>query len=744
MSHTATTFQKLHSSIQTAIWDLQWQSLRKIQIDTIEHVISGTGDVLIAASTASGKTEAAFLPVLSSIASEPGPGIRAIYIGPLKALINDQFRRLEELCKHADIAVHRWHGDVNASAKKRLINTPSGVLLITPESLESLFINRSSNLLSLFGDTRFVVIDEVHSFMGTERGIHLQSLLRRLDLLRGRPSRRIGLSATVGDLNVAGRWLASTPETPVSMVVGIDSRMLQIIIHGFLQKRPARFLKPPSTDAHVIPDNPEDDIDDNYDVAQSIYRAMKGHTNLVFANSKATLEEYTDMLNRICTKQRRPPEFLIHHGSLSKDIREYTELQMRAETPFTTLCSNTLEMGIDVGQIKCVGQLDPPSTVSALVQRLGRSGRSASEPSRLRFFIREEKPDELSTPVKRLHIDLLQAVAMVELLTQAPPWCETPSARLHYSTLIHQILSVLTQTGGIQAGQLYDRLIRYGAFTGIVPGDFKQLVHEMGRHDLIEQMPDGNLILGLKGERIVNHYTFYAAFHTPEQFVVLYNGTQIGHVEPMPPEFVGEHMILAGRRWQIQLVAEKQKEILVAPAHGAKPPIFTSSGMYEIAPEIRQKMFEVLTTEQDYRYLDSKAQSILTMAREAAHELQIKDNNILRWGEELLFFPWTGTRIMQTLLFTGQALGLNIEADRITLNFIDCDPDAIYACLQASAQDAFTPLQLAAQISRAQKYSEKFDEFLPDLLLDQSYVQNHLDIEGARQFSQQILASRFS
>src|SRR5690606_9458135 len=107
----------------------------------------------------------------------------------------------------------------------------------------------------------------------------------------------------------------------------------------------------------------------------SIYRAMKGHTNLVFANSKATLEEYTDMLNRICTKQRRPPEFLIHHGSLSKDIREYTELQMRAETPFTTLCSNTLEMGIDVGQIKCVGQLDPPSTVSALVQRLGRSGR---------------------------------------------------------------------------------------------------------------------------------------------------------------------------------------------------------------------------------------------------------------------------------------------------------------------------------------------------------------------------------
>lgn len=741
MSQSLAAFDKLHLSIQNAIWDLQWQKLRKIQTETIDHVYNNQGDILIAASTASGKTEAAFLPILSHIASEPGPGVRAIYVGPLKALINDQFRRLEDLCEHAEIPVHRWHGDVSATAKKRLIQNPSGVLLITPESLESLFINRSSNLPALFGDTRFVVIDEVHSFMGTERGIHLQSLLRRLDLLRGKPSRRIGLSATVGDLNIAGCWLASTPETPVNIVVGTDQRSLKIIIHGFLQKRPTRFLKNPSANARTIPDDPDDDIDDDYDVARSIYRAMKGRTNLLFANSKSTLEVYTDHLNRICAEQRRPAEFLIHHGSLSKDIREYTELQMRTDTPFTTLCSNTLEMGIDVGQIDSVGQLDPPFTVSALVQRLGRSGRTAGAPSKLRFFVREEKPDELSNPIDRLHTDLLQAVAMIELLTQDTPWCETPPTRLHYSTLIHQTLSLITQTGGIQAGNLFDRLISRGVFADISPGDFKLLIRQIAHHDLIEQMPNGDLILGLKGERIVNHYTFYAAFHTPEQYVVLHNGTQIGHVDPMPPEYVGEHMILAGRRWQILLVAESQKEILVVPAHGIKPPIFNTATNYDIAPEIRQKMFEVLTTNQQFPYLDLKAQSILTKAREAALELQLKDKNIIRWGEELLFFPWSGTRIMRTLACTAQALGLDIAEGNITLSFIKCDPTTIQACLQAAAQETFTPLQLAAQAPLSKKLSEKFDEFLPELLIDKAYAQNRLDVPATRQFSQHFLTT---
>ena len=206
-------FYLLHPAIQRQLWDMKWTHLRPLQVEAIRAILSGRDHLILSAATASGKTEAAFLPVISKIADEPKGCIQALYVGPLKALINDQFGRIRDLCGHVEVPVHHWHGDVSATDKKRLIEHPGGVLLITPESLESLFVNRAPYLQKLFGRLKFVVIDELHSFLGNERGLHLRSLLCRLRLVQqaGEIFRLIGLSATIGDLSVAQRYIQLHP-----------------------------------------------------------------------------------------------------------------------------------------------------------------------------------------------------------------------------------------------------------------------------------------------------------------------------------------------------------------------------------------------------------------------------------------------------------------------------------------------------------------------------------------------------
>ncbi|MCP4217693.1 MAG: DEAD/DEAH box helicase [bacterium] len=200
-------FEKLNRSVQKWIWDKGWTELRDIQEEAVAPILSGRNDLIIASATASGKTEAAYLPICSYVADKPASGIRVLYISPLKALINDQYWRLEELCEYCRIPVHKWHGDVGAGKKKKLLDKPSGMLLITPESLEAIFVIHGHKLKKLFGELSFVIIDELHAFLDNERGKQLQSLLCRLELVVKKKIPRIGLSATIGDMSVACEFL---------------------------------------------------------------------------------------------------------------------------------------------------------------------------------------------------------------------------------------------------------------------------------------------------------------------------------------------------------------------------------------------------------------------------------------------------------------------------------------------------------------------------------------------------------
>ena len=203
-------FFKLHEAIRKWIYEQKWDELREIQELAVDPILGKERDVILAAPTAAGKTEAAFLPICSVLLTERKPSIEAVYIGPLKALINDQFERLETLCERLQIPVCKWHGDVSTNAKSRLLGSPQGILLITPESLEALFMRRGSAIPSLFKHVSHLVIDELHAFIGAERGAQLQSLLHRLEHAVDRRIPRIGLSATLGNMGIAAEFFTST------------------------------------------------------------------------------------------------------------------------------------------------------------------------------------------------------------------------------------------------------------------------------------------------------------------------------------------------------------------------------------------------------------------------------------------------------------------------------------------------------------------------------------------------------
>lgn len=719
-------FSRLHSTVQEALYRMRWTHLRPIQVDAIEEIFDGAGDLIIAARTASGKTEAAFLPILSRIIAEPHRGVRAIYAGPLKALINDQFQRLERLCEIAEVPVHRWHGDVGQAAKRALIEAPSGVLLITPESIESLFVNHPQRLASIFGHLGFVVIDELHSFLGTERGAHLKSLVARLAMKSREPVRRIGLSATLGDMKAACRWLRPRDPEAVRLIVdNHDEKVVRLRLYGYL-KRPVRASR--SRDS-------TDEVGESLDQSLSgdVFEAFHGRTALIFANRKDIVELCADRARAEAARRGVPSPFRVHHGSLSKGEREETEEALRSGLPTATFCSSTLEMGIDVGSVQAVGQIGPPWSVSSLVQRLGRSGRKEGDPQELRIYVQEDEPDSTSSLVDRLFPDLLQAIAMTELMVK-DRWCEPPEVdRLHLSTLIQQVLSAIAEAGGARADRLHSVLVEHGAFHSVDRSTFLQTLRDMGAADLIEQTPEGLLILGLKGERIVRHHDFYLAFQVQEEYRVSYGGRHIGNIDLPPMLEENPFIILAGRRWRVLDVDHDRRSILVEPSAGGRTPGFPGSGSGEVHARVRQAMRTLLFREDVPAFLDPTARSMLSQARATAREARLDRHSLIQEGAYVTWFTWTGTRIQRTLAGIGTLLGgLRVEDEgAISLTFAkttEADIREAYRRVQESLPE---PEALAAKFTC--RVREKYEPFLSDGLQSRIFGRDHLDLEGAVQ-----------
>lgn len=709
-------FALLHERVRRWIWQQGWAELRDVQELAIDTILNGDGDAIVSAATAAGKTEAAFLPICSRLVEDDATrGVQVLYVGPLKALINDQWRRLDGLCESLEIPVHRWHGDVGMTARQKVLRDPDGILLITPESLEALFVRRGTELARIFAALQFIVIDELHAFIGSERGMQLQSLLHRLERVLHRSVRRIGLSATLGDMSIAADFLRppNRRSTPPAIVESHEAGSgVKLRLFGFAEP-----LKP-----DAAPDDEEDETAKT--IAQHLFKNLRGSNNLVFANARRDVELYTDQLARFCEVSRVPQEFFAHHGSLSRELRVDVEEQLkRGDRPLTVICTSTLEMGIDIGAVKSVAQVGPPSDVAALRQRLGRSGRRG-EPAILRVYIREPAVTERTAVQDAIRATLVQTIAMVDLLLAK--WIEPPRKELvHGSTLVQQLLSLVAQYGAVTARDAYALLCEGGPFHHVTKAMFAGLLRSLAAHELIGQMSDGALIHGPKGEKLVNHYDFYSAFVTPDEYRLVSGGSALGTLPVVNPVAEGSFLIFGGRRWRVEHVNEEKRIIDLAPSSGGRVPAFEGGGGAAVHDRIRQEMLSIYTRTDVPVYLDSVAVQLLREGRENFARHQLDRTRYVESADDILYFPWSGTIAMNTLAQQLRARGVAasiegvaVRGDRRTATAFR---DAIAEC---EAERPVDTLALAAAVKN--KRQEKWDWALDEATLCASYASRML------------------
>ncbi|MGL5964539.1 MAG: DEAD/DEAH box helicase [Fusobacteriaceae bacterium] len=710
-------FNKLDKKIQKKIYQMKWENLRPIQEESIEKIQSTKNHLIISASTASGKTEAAFFPIVSEIInSEQEEGFQVIYIGPLKALINDQFNRIDNLCEECEIPVFKWHGDVSQVHKKEAKEKPRGILLITPESLESIFINHSSKLPTLFNNLKYIVIDEMHSFIGNERGAQLKSLILRLKLFSN-DFRCVGLSATLGDVNKAKEWLSENTGKKTEVIEDPITKTKSLKIYGYEN----------NLSVSKVIEEEQEAIDALVD---DILFIFKDRTSLIFGNNKTKLEFFADAVISRARELKTSDNFRVHHGSLSKFERETVEAEVKSKKNFSVFCSSTLEMGIDIGSVSVIGQLDSPWSVSSLSQRWGRSGRKDGEKSIMYMFLMENDSTDSYSILDKLYLNFVKSIALVELFIK-DKWIESPKIyKLHLSTFVHQILSVIAQFGGINAFNLYETLIIKGAFSNISKEMFIKVLKSLSAEDLIEQSKSGELFLGLKGEKIVRSFKFYSVFKDSEEIKVIYNSKVIGTIANGLGLTLGGYLILSGKRWKIKEIYEN-KEVIVEPSKGKKLPVFDASSFPETEKEIRNKMLQILKDFEEYTYLDKNATKMLRKARYYYNLIPKSEENLFKEGTSLIWFTWTSTSTNLTLYtILTYFLKLNVTLDNEALILKEITKEELKNKLLEIDNNYPTVLEIANLIPL--KRIEKYDIFLSDELLSHSFAKNNLNLEDAK------------
>lgn len=780
-------FDRYAPFVQDFIYNHNWENLRSIQVAAADAIFNTDENVLLTASTASGKTEAAFFPILTELWENPPASVGAIYIGPLKALINDQFYRLGDLCEEADIPVWHWHGDVSASHKAKMLKHPSGILQITPESLEALLMHKHAAVPRLFCDLRYVVIDEVHSLLRGDRGGQTLCLIERLGRMAGVNPRRIGLSATIGDPERTGAFLASGTgrgciiprfEEPrrvwrLSMehfyITGPQATERALQDHGPQQADVLKVERVAGGEdrgganddgsrmaPRALPD-PDGvtvlDADDNALLAPTdtapndadpgigyIFERTRGRKCLVFVNSREEAEAVCSMLRSYCEARHEPDRFLIHHGNLSASYRETAEDIMRDDEQLqTTVTTATLELGIDIGRLERAFQIDAPFTVSSFLQRMGRTGRR-DDPPEMHFVMREEQPEPRSMMPETVPWKLIQGIALVQLYREEK-WVEPPALdRLPYSLLYHQVMATLASCGELSPAELAQRVLTLSYFHRVSADDLRVLLHHLIDTDQVEVTEGGGLIVGISGERITNSFKFYAVFQENEEFTVRCDSSELGTIVNPPP--AGERIAIAGHCWLVEEVDWKRHLVFCTQVKGRVPAYFGDCAG-DINTHVLERMKRALEEHDAYPYLLGNARARLAQARHVAANAGVAGRDsrplINLGGDTWALFPWLGS-----YAFLALERLLKIKcADELGLKGLDpsrpyfmqfrmkADEETFYQVVAAEAKADFAPIDLV--YPGEVPYFDKYDEMLPAELVRKGFAEGVLDIEGMRE-----------
>jgi ATP-dependent Lhr-like helicase len=628
MSHS-TGFDLLSLPIQKFIYDRGWQRLSSIQAAAISKIMGGNENLILVSPTASGKTEAAFLPILSKIDCREA-GVQVLYISPLIALINDQFERMEELCKYLNAKVTKWHSEASRAEKRKLTLRPEGIVIITPESLEAMLATASLRAKTLFSRLKYIVIDEVHSFLGADRGIQLKSILARLQRLNEKKAIVIGLSATISDFDEAKKMTGEPNNTKIL----IDKTQKEIetyfaYIEGEMAELPTALL-------------------------HELYLRTQDKKVLIFPNTRGRVEEIAVKLKMIAQRANGHMRYFAHHASVEKEERESIEkfAKNNVSLPFCIACTSTLELGIDIGSVEAVVQIDSTYSVASLIQRVGRSGRREGQKGVLYLYA--------TNPWC-----LLQGLAC-RLLYQENFVEPSPTSEKAYDILFHQILALVKQYSELKPDALVEILLQNYAFAKVTKENIQIIIRELVSNQILEIL-NNVLIIGVEGEKIVNSREFYSVFQRENNFnVKTYEGRRIGEIAEPTQAYLNENIYLAARVWKINDIDFQSRTVFVKPATDGKPPLFMGSGG-TTHPKVREKMLLILITPEYYPFLEESAIIALNTLRKDFERFSIKPENISTYRpvifkeDKVQIYTFTGTKLNRSIAFVLEQLQIDFS-----------------------------------------------------------------------------------
>ena len=633
-----------------------------------------------------------------------------IYVSPLRALLNNQEGRVRKLAGLVGLGAFKWHGDVGAGPRNRFLEEPAEVLMTTPESLEVLLTTGRDVEHALFARTMFVVVDEIHAFAAGDRGAHLMAVLERLQRRSGGDLQRVGLSATVGNPEGLARWMRGTSERPWEIV------------------DPPREPTPRKIAVHHVGEGVEA-------AASAAVPLAAGRKSIFFTQGRADTERVREALEGFGL-----PVF-VHHSSVSKEFREEAEGKFAAsEGPATLVSTSTLELGIDVGDLDCVLQLDAPKSVSSFLQRLGRTGRRPGKSQHLEFFTGNE--DSLLQAVALVNLARGRYVEGIEPLTENTP------------VLLHQILALVLEHAAIKREALWRSLRGPHPFAGINRAAFDSIVNHLIEKNILRTL-DGLVAFGEEGERVFggrNFLDLYSVFETPAEAVVKTpDGRVIGTLET---EFVRKMetriptFLLAGKTWQAVDVDLRRAIVVAVPYAGGEAPRWHGTTGF-LGPAVAEEMREILLSEESFRFVDEPGRRALQALREERGPVLARDRCPItaRDNGGLRLHTYAGGKINGTIAAIAERGGLarvaglgDLEIDLASPAGGRLEVGALRAMLRGlrDAETRLSPRDKADLVRGADRGRlAKFQPYLPERLEALYLSRELLDIPGVAALAQE-------
>lgn len=610
----------------------KWKKFNSIQEKTIPHILNKTNSLIIA-PTASGKTEAALIPIFSELISKKSTPVSVIYVAPLKALINDLYLRINRWCEYFNLTAMKWHGDVNYSKRNSFIKNPTDFLFITPESLEVILLNQPEEIKKeLFGNLEYFIIDEIHYFANSDRGTQLNSLVNRISEYSSNKITKIGLSATVGNPKTIADWIDN--KNPVKIIEEDNDKIFQYKVW-----------------------------DKNIDELTRSLEKYLDKKILIFVNSRALAEKY---YNHFKSKINIVNLF-IHHSSIDSETREKNEQLFKKLDSAFMISTNTLELGIDIGSIDVVIQLEPPFDMSSFSQRIGRCGR---------------RNNRQRTIINTHYINLIVTLAELKL-KQENKIEDIFISNKSKDILFHQILSYIFQFKQVKPKEVYDNLTNCYVFSNVSKNEFKRMLSVMKQDKFIYS--DGPyLSLDLNFEKTFgrkNFMEFYSVFMPNYEFSVKKGRSEVGKLDASFVMILSkdDDFYLGGKKWTVKSINKQNFIVQVVESSFSKADIPRwNSGGSPLSYLISRKTYNVLLGEyngEDIKTFDDNALNNLKYATESSLKAGFLKNHIpvefinKKKSKKVYIYTFAGNKV-NTLLSTLFKLHYPITSQKVSPFYI--------------------------------------------------------------------------